>query len=134
MLLRVLPVLLMLGLPAVADAADALAHVCKGRLQLRVDCCCHEREPPAAPVGPSARADAGREGCCDLLEAAAPMSAPATTAPSSAQAAWAVALPPAPATQVPLAEEQLPPTWRRSRGVHHAAAPPLYQRHCSYLL
>jgi hypothetical protein len=130
-MLRTLALLLILGLHSTAGAAEGLFHLCHGRLQFDLTCCCDHAKAEQAP--PDARVSGEHHACCDELKL---QRAPTQSATAVSGHAWMplpVAVVPRMAFVLPPAAEAASPAWVRIRGVHRSTAPPLYIQHCSYL-
>ncbi|ATB45423.1 hypothetical protein [Corallococcus macrosporus] len=135
MLLRVLTLLVVLGLPPIAGAAEGLFHLCQGTVKLDLTCACHQaKRSKAAPVSQEAGILGDHQDCCGELAVRLPAPEPVTASAGPSWTLAPLALPPQAVTAAPPAPEALPSSWVRIRGVHHATAPPLYLRHCSYLI
>jgi hypothetical protein len=130
-MLRTLAVLLILGLNSTAGAAEGLFHLCRGRLQFDLTCCCSHAKVEQVP--PDAQLSGEHPACCDELKVQLASTPSATAASRHAWLPLPVAVVPRMASVVPPAVETLPPEWVRIRGVHPSTAPPLYIQHCSYL-
>lgn len=135
MLLRVLTLLVVLGLPPIAGAAEGLFHLCQGTVKLDLACACHQaKRAKAPPVAEEAGIRADHQDCCGELAVRLPAPEPVTASAAPAWTLTPLAVLPTTAALVPPAPESLPTSWVRLQGVHRATAPPLYQQHCSYLI
>ncbi len=130
-MLRTLALLLILGLHSTAGAAEGLFHLCQGRLQLDLTCCCDHAKAEQAP--PDSHISGEHHECCDELKLQRASTQSATAASGHTWVPLPVAVVPRMASIIPPAGETLPPAWVRIRGVHHSTAPPLYLQHCSIL-
>ncbi|WIG95029.1 hypothetical protein [Myxococcus sp. SDU36] len=135
MLLRVLTLLVVLGLPPIAGAAEGLFHLCQGTVKLDLTCACHQaKRAKAAKAAPEAGIHADHRDCCGELAVRLPAPEPVTSSSGPSWTLTPLAVLPQAVAVVPPAPESLPTSWVRIRGVHRATAPPLYLRHCSYLI
>lgn len=133
MALRTLALVVLLGLPSVAGAVEGLFHLCHGRVQLDLTCCCDHSQSPPRPAS-RAHLSAEQDICCAELKAQRSVSPTVMVELKPSWAPLPLALMPHEAPSAPPGPEKLPSTWEAARGVHHATAPPLYIQHCSYLI
>ncbi len=128
--------LVVLGLPPIAGAAEGLFHLCQGTVKLDLTCACHQamraKTSPAASPEPGILVD--HHDCCGELAVRLPAPEPVTSGAGHSWTLTPLAVIPQAVVLAPPAPEALPSSWVRTRGVHRATAPPLYIQHCSYLI
>ncbi len=132
MALRALTLVVVLGLPPAVGAVEGLFHLCHGRVQFDLTCCCDHSQ--AAQRLPDACVSSEHGTCCGELKAQLAPEPPATATSGGVWAPLPVVVAQQVAPTVPPAPELLPTLWVRTRGVHRATAPPLYLQNCSYLI
>lgn len=134
MALRAAALLFLMLLQPVWAAAGALHHLCAGRASAADGCCC-----PSAERAPDAAVSEARPACCATVAVQQPAETVATRTADDEGPRWEVPrvttllLPLRRATPLVLAERQVA-RHARDRVGRQATAPPLFLRHCSFLI